>query len=76
MKKFKYKLRPTGEEIRDRVEKKWKSTKQDAKKKARTRSAKSYREELAKEATKVDRILADLTMGGHRHMDFKKANEF
>lgn len=40
MKKFKHKLRPTRNELRDRVAKKWRSTKQGTKKIARSQGIK------------------------------------
>ena len=74
MRKFKHKPHPTSDELRDRVEKKWKSMKQDAKKKAKTRSPQSYREKLVKEAAKVHNLITNWTRAGHGHMDSKKAD--
>ena len=45
-----------------------------AKKKSRQESARSYREESAKEKAKVDSLIEDWTRDGHGHMDLKKAD--
>ena len=72
--KFKHKLCPTSKELSNRVDKNWLNMKRGAKKKGRQESAQSYMEELAKEAAKVDSLIADWTRGGHGHMDLKKAD--
>ena len=57
--KFKHKLGPTNKELNDRIDKNWLNMKRGAKKKGRQESARSYREESAKEKAKVDSLITD-----------------
>ena len=50
----------------------WLNMKRGARKKGRKESARSYREELAKEKVEVDSLITYWTRGGHGHMDLKK----
>lgn len=51
-----------------------KGTKQGAKKNARTKSTKCYREKLVKETAKADSLIADWTRDDRKCMNLKKAD--
>ena len=72
--KFKHKLFPASKELKNRIDKNWLNMKRGLKKKGRQESARSYREESAKEKAKVNSLVTDWTRGGHGHMDLKKAD--
>ena len=74
MVEFKHKLCLATKELSNRVDNNWLNMKRIAKKKGRQVSAQKYMEELAKEAAKMDSLIADWTRGGHRHIDLKKAD--
>ena len=71
--KFKHKIFLTIKELSNRVDKNWLNMKRDVKKKDRQVLAQSYMEESTKEAAKVDRLIADWTRSGRKHMDPKQA---
>ena len=58
----------TRKELSDRVDKNWLNMKDGTKKKGRQESAQSYMKKLAKEAAKVDSLIADWTRGSHGHI--------